>query len=75
MIYGKDFFVVNRKDGLNERMHDLLDHYGLLERLVSPDTSDDTLMRSIDYDRIKNSVTKDIDFSKSFLQHQIELAQ
>lgn len=75
MIYGKDFFVVNRKDGLNERMHDLLDHYGLQERLVSPDTSDDTLMRSIDYDRIKISLTKDIDFSKSFLQHQIELVQ
>ena len=75
MIFEKDFFVVNRKDGLNVRMQDLLNRYGLSRRLISPDVSDESLMTDIYYKPVQEKLQQDIDFSKSFLQHQIELAE
>ena len=75
MIYEKNFFVVNRKDGLNIRMQDLLNHYGLSRRLISPDVSDKSLMSDIYYEPVHERMQQDIEFSKSFLSQQIELAR
>ena len=74
MIYGKDFFVVNRKDGLNARMQDLLSRYNLNDRLVDDRASDADLVKSIDYGQVIIKLENDINESKSFLIHQIELA-
>lgn len=74
MIYNKDFFVVNRKDGLNIRMRDLLNHYGLNDRLISADENDDVLLRGINYEQVNQQLKGDIDSSRSFLLNQIELA-
>lgn len=75
MIYGRDFFVVGRKDGLNVRMQDLLNRYNLSDRLVDVNVSDDMLKKNINYDSVNGQLERDIEDSKSFLLHQIELAQ
>ena len=74
MIYGRDFFVVNRKDGLNARMQDLLERYKLNNRLIDDKVSDEDLVKSINYDGVINQLNDDINESKSFLRKQIELA-
>ena len=75
LIYEVPFFVVNREDGLNTRMKDLLDHYGLTERLITHETPDRLLMRDIYYKPISERLRQDIEFSKSFLSEQIDLAR
>lgn len=75
MIYGKDFFVVNRKDGLNVRMRDLLTHYDINYRLISENASNAQLLSSIDYDVVNLLLERDIEASKRFLLRQIELAK
>lgn len=75
MIYGKNFFVVNRKDGLNARMRDLLDHYHLSDRIIGVDAQSVILRKSVDYEKVNALLCQDIESSKSFLQHQIDLAR
>ncbi len=75
MIYGRNFLVVNRKDGLNVRMQDLLARYGLSHRLITPDAQDRLLMQDIYYAPVYERLEQDIEFSKSFLQNQIELTK
>lgn len=75
IIYEVPFFVVNRKDGLNTRMKDLLDHYGLTERIITLNAPDKLLMRDIYYRPVRECLMEDIEFSKSFLSEQIDLAR
>lgn len=75
MIYGRDLFVVKRKDGLNVRMLDLLSRYGLDHRLIPEDVSDDRLQESISYQPVHQLLNDDIEFSKAYLQRQIDLAK
>lgn len=75
LIYAKDFFVVNRKDGLNVRMQDLLSHYGLSNRLINGSENDEFLVEHIDYNSVDKILAEDIIESKSFLQNQIEFAK
>lgn len=72
MIYGKDFFVVKRKDGLNARMQDLLKEYDLSDRLIDMDVSDDTLMNNIDYSFVAPKLNQNIAASKEYLLNQID---
>lgn len=74
LIYNKDFFVVNRKDGLNVRMRDLLNHYDLEDRLISMYTNNEILLKGINYEKVNQQLNCDIDSSKYFLLNQIELA-
>lgn len=74
MIYGKEFFVVNRKDGLNVRMHDLLARYSVGGRLISEAMSSSDLMATIDYEKVDEVLRKDIIASQRFLQTQIDTA-
>lgn len=53
MIYERDFLVVPREDGLNDRMTDLLDSLGLGLRMVSPDSADELLTDAVDYTRVR----------------------
>ena len=71
IIYNKDFFVVKRKDGLNDRMRDLLVHYGILERMIDRRTDNSILFKHINYDKLNSILAKDIDYSKEFLNQEI----
>lgn len=75
MVFGKSFFVIDREDGLNIRMHDLLRRYGLLNRLVNSDSTNELLLEKINYKSIEKLLVQDIEKSKSFLQRQIQLAE
>lgn len=75
MIYEKDFFIVNRKDGLNIRMQDLLGHYLLTERLINYDVEDEKLLSHIDYKIVNQMLSKDIIESKTFLMREINLCR
>jgi len=75
MMFAKKFFVVDRIDGLNLRMHDLLSRYGLDDRLVALDVPEDRLREEIDYGPVYQKLSKDIFASQSFLKEQIELAR
>ena len=72
MIFGRDFFVVNRKDGLNSRMRDLLSHFGLIHRLVDSSASDATLLSSIHYESVVPILAQDIEFSKRWLANNLK---
>ena len=69
MIFGHDTFVVNRKDGLNQRMTDLLEDYGLGDRLISPATDDAKLAEHIDYSKVHPILEKNIVNSKDWLDN------
>lgn len=67
MIFDRDTFVVNRQDGLNQRMKDLLEDYGLGDRLISPTASDAQLIEHIDYSKVNPILEKSIANSKDWL--------
>ena len=69
MIFGRDTFVVNRKDGLNQRMKDLLEDYNLCNRLISPATDDAKLAEHIDYSKVHPILEKNIVNSKDWLDN------
>lgn len=71
MIFHKPFFVINRIDGLNIRMEDLLYKYGLSSRIISSKVSDDELIKVINYSQIENILNQEIDKSKQFLATEL----
>jgi hypothetical protein len=75
LIFGKNFFVVKRKDGLNIRMQDILGRYGLDNRIVNAGATDEMLLRTIDYKKVERMMSIEIESSKSYLKQQIELAR
>ena len=68
MIFGIDFLVVDREDGLNERMRALLQRYGLEQRLIGSAAPDSSLTAHIDYTALRSRLEKDIASSKEFLR-------
>ena len=71
MIYHKDFFVVDRTDGLNERMHDLLSRCGLSSRRVTADLPDNQLLSAIPYRTVDMVLQREIVASKAFLAEEL----
>lgn len=69
MIFNKEFFVVNRSDGLNERMVDLLKEHGLLSRLIDDNFEEYNLNMEIDYREFNEKISAEIDQSKLFLRN------
>ena len=72
LIYNTPFFVVNRKDGLNNRMSDLLEHFSLIERLVSCDCKDETLISDPKWNNVTQIIENDIIMSQQWLKNSIK---
>lgn len=72
LIYSRDTFVVNRQDGLNQRMKDLLEDYGLGDRLISPTASDAQLIEHIDYCKVQPLLYRNISFSQTWLKTHLQ---
>ena len=70
IIFEKNFCVVNREEGINERMKSVLNDFGLNERLVTK--YDDNLLKEIDYSIFKEKVQSIIEFSKEWIVNAIE---
>lgn len=71
LIFEKDFFVADRTDGLNERMHDIMRLYGLSPNIVTQETAPDTYTRHISYNQITHSLASDTATSKAWLTSHI----
>ena len=72
MIYHRDFFVVDRKDGLNERMHSLLMQFGLESRCVMANVLDKVVSEKISYKTIDSILHGKISLSKEFLDKALK---
>lgn len=71
IIFRRPFFVVERGDGLNTRMHDLLSHYNIPDRIVTTQATDAQLIADIDYDAVSDIVKDDINCSLDFLKRNL----
>ena len=71
MIYSTPFFVINRNDGLNNRMHDLLSHYNLIDRLVDKNVNDAKLLAIPGWKECHHVIEQDIVMSKQWLKNRI----
>ena len=67
LIFGRDAFVVNRSDGLNNRMADILGRLSLKSRLVNGETPDNVLTAAIDYTRVTPLLQKYTQQSREWL--------
>lgn len=68
----KNFFVVNREDGLNTRMKDLLQKYGILDRLISVNVTNQGLCSDIDYSKANELLNRDIKLSMTYLANNLK---
>lgn len=65
LILERNFCVVNRKEGINERMKSILEDVGLGHRILSAFTSEQ--LEDIDYTEVNKKLFDVIDFSKTWL--------
>lgn len=68
MIYHRDFFVMRREDGLNNRMEDWLLRCGLQDRIIGEEANDTILCRHIDYGVVDKYVSALIKRSEEYLR-------
>jgi len=67
IIFKKQFWVLNRGEAINTRMHDLTESLGILNRLV--DTKEDIDLNSkIDFDFVYKKLNPMIDASKDYIE-------
>lgn len=69
LILERNFCVVNRKDGTNERMKSILEDAGLGNRLLSSFKKEQ--LKSIDYIEVHNKLSAIIESSKQWLNKNI----
>ena len=66
IIFGKQFWVLNRGEAINTRMHDLTESLGILDRLV--ETKDDIDLESkIDFELVYQKLNPMISESKEYI--------
>lgn len=70
VIFEKDFFIINRSEGINTRMRDFLSYLNLPERLISE--SSEIVLDNIDYSKVRHFKERLINDSKKFLSEQFE---
>lgn len=72
MIYHRDFWAVDREDGLNERIHNLLSRCGLQSRLVSAGFSGNIPNTPVMYEAVDAVLQKEISESEAFLKKALQ---
>ncbi|MDE5930068.1 MAG: polysaccharide pyruvyl transferase family protein, partial [Muribaculaceae bacterium] len=73
LIFQKDFYIVNRNEGINKRMSDLLCNINLSNRLI--DKSIDIDLEPIQYLSVEVAINSLIETSCHYLNQQIDLCQ
>ena len=71
LILGKTFCVVNRKEGINERMKSVLADYDLTDRMTNRFSSE--MLKSIDYSVVNRQIEKNVLFSKEWLNNSLNV--
>lgn len=68
MIFHRNFYVVNREDGLNERMKDFLEYFSLSDRIVSNHSFE---TQDIDFQKCEQKNMDEIRKSMSYLEESL----
>ncbi len=68
LIFHRECFVVDRSEGINARMRDLLESVGMSDRLIG---SAEINAKPIDWDAVDHKLAEQIAFSKAFLEKQL----
>lgn len=75
LLFGKPFVVLENQSGGISRIHSLLSHYGLSDRLVSPETlsdmSTDKLLHDISYGEVTPRIEADRLAAANFLRQAL----
>jgi hypothetical protein len=71
LIFERNFCVVNRCEGINERMRSILLSYGLEDRLVTGFSA--SLLSQIDFEKVRLLLRNDIAGSKEFLERVLSI--
>lgn len=71
IIFQKEFFIVNRTEAINTRMHDFLNSIGLSERIIGH--VNELSFDKINFKNVENILKVQIERSKLFLQNNINL--
>lgn len=71
IIFRKDFFVVDRQDGLNARIHNLLARYNLTNRLINGTDASIRSYNPINYNSVYKILNSNIIRSKFWLCQQL----
>ncbi|WP_434794212.1 hypothetical protein TPDSL_09880 [Terrisporobacter petrolearius] len=74
IIFNKDFYVINRNENINTRMRDLLDSYGILDRIVN-NIKDVESSKYIDYRLIAPILENEITKSKKYIDSVLEQSE
>lgn len=72
LLFQRDVFVVNRGDGLNNRMADVLRRFDISQHLVDATTPDATLLQPIDYPCVSAEIERQADASRQWLEKAIQ---
>lgn len=67
LLFNRNFFIIKRADGLNDRMLNVLKHFNIEGRMIDETASDEVLASPIDYAGVKAQLEHDISESKAFL--------
>lgn len=71
MIYHRNFLVVMRQDGLNDRMYDILERFCLTGRIADSSSTIDSLMSDIDYKSVDGILESEILKSRKYLDDSL----
>ncbi|MDE6110056.1 MAG: hypothetical protein K2F72_07220, partial [Muribaculaceae bacterium] len=71
-IFRRDFFVVKREDGLNNRMTDFLGRLAMDSRIVDADTPLRQLLDHVDYDALAPILERAAEESADYLFNAIK---
>lgn len=71
IIFGKQFWVLNRGEAINTRMHDLTESLGILDRLVSTKEDIDSNAK-IDFELVYEKLNSMIDASKAYIKKVLD---
>lgn len=71
IIFKRDFLVVNRSEGINARMQNLLNSLGIGERLIDENYDFREIVKSINYTKVDSLLSPLIEFSKLYLDQNI----
>lgn len=73
LIFGKEFFIVNRTEKINTRMRDFLASLDLSSRLI--DATAQTSVPKLDFSEIESKLATQIAVSKEYLDRQFSMTK
>lgn len=74
MIFHREFYVVNRQEKINTRMRNLLEDFGMEDRLVSS-IADVEKAKDVRWNQVDERMGQIVEYSKTFLKKELDMVQ